>query len=319
MAEDLWEGADVKILIVGGSGFVSGTLARRAVADGHRVWVVTRGQRPLPPGVSGLAVDRGDRVAFRDAVTRTGERWDLVVDSICYKPDDMRQDLAVFPGRASHFVFVSTDFVFDPARRVFPQPEESEHYLDSGYGGDKRVCELELERNAPAGFPWTAFRCCHIYGPGSRLGCLPGHSRDPELLARIRRGEPLRLVGGGYFLQQPLFVEDLAALILSAPGSARAANRIFNAAGPQIAESRRYYEEIAAVLGKSASFEELPVDRYRAEHPEHLSFLCHRIYKLDRLQESGLRVPATPLRAGLEAHVRGVLAEETPPTPSARS
>jgi nucleoside-diphosphate-sugar epimerase len=301
----------VKILIVGGSGFVSGTLARRAVAEGHQVWVVTRGQRPLPGGVTGLAADRADRRVFRSVVEGAGVRWDLVVDSICYKPDDMRQDLVVFPGRASHFVFVSTDFVFDPARRILPQPEESEHYLDSGYGGEKRLCELELERSAPAGFPWTVFRCCHIYGPGSRLGCLPAHSRDPELLARIRRGEPLRLVGGGYFLQQPLFVEDLAALILSAAGSQRASNQIFNVAGPEIAESRRYYEEIAAVLGKGASFEELPVDRYRAEHPEHLSFLCHRIYRLDRLQEAGLRVPATPLRAGLEEHVKGVLAEES--------
>lgn len=300
----------MKLLVVGGSGFVSGTLARRAVAEGHQVWVVTRGQRPLPRGVTGLTADRADRRAFRDAIEGARMRWDLVVDSICYKLDDMRQDLVLFPGRTSQFVFVSTDFVYDPAKRLYPQPEEGEHFLESGYGGDKRLCEIELERSAPAGFAWTAFRCCHIYGPGSRLGCLPAHSRDPELLGRIRRGEPLRLVGGGHFLQQPLFVEDLAALILSVAGNARASNQIFNAAGPEIAESRRYYEEIASVLGASASFEELPVDRYRAEHPEHLSFLCHRIYRLDRLEEAGLRVPCTPLRAGLAAHVRGVLAEE---------
>ncbi|SVE24981.1 uncharacterized protein METZ01_LOCUS477835, partial [marine metagenome] len=32
------------LLIVGGSGFVSGTVARRAVASGWRVWAVTRGR-----------------------------------------------------------------------------------------------------------------------------------------------------------------------------------------------------------------------------------------------------------------------------------
>ncbi len=52
------------------------------------------------------------------------------------------------------------------------------------------------------------------------------------------------------------------------------------------------------------------MDRYLAEHPEHLSFLCHRIYRLDRLEESGLRVPSTTLRAGLKAHVASVVAEE---------
>lgn len=44
----------MKILTLGGSGFVSGTLARLALAQGHQVWTVTRGQRPLPAGVKGL-------------------------------------------------------------------------------------------------------------------------------------------------------------------------------------------------------------------------------------------------------------------------
>ena len=48
----------MKILILGGSGFVSGTLARLALARGHQVWAVTRGQRALPQGVTGLAVGR---------------------------------------------------------------------------------------------------------------------------------------------------------------------------------------------------------------------------------------------------------------------
>jgi nucleoside-diphosphate-sugar epimerase len=300
----------VKVLIVGGSGFVSGTLARRAVADGHEVWVITRGERPLPEGVQALRADRSDRRLFAEVVRSAGARWDLVADCICYTPEEMEQDLAVFPGRTGHLVFVSTDWVFDPERRVFPQPEESEHYLPDGYGGKKRACELLLERKAPASLPWTVFRCCHIYGPGSALGCLPAHSRDPELVARIRRGEPLRLVGGGHFLQQPLFAGDLAALMLSAPGAPQAAGRIFNAAGPEIAESRRYYEEIAAALGERARFEELPVSAYLAAHPEHASFLCHRIYRLDRMLASGLRVPATSLRDGLRAHVASVLAEK---------
>ena len=40
------------ILLVGGSGFVSGALARLAVSQGYRVWTVTRGQHALPAGVT---------------------------------------------------------------------------------------------------------------------------------------------------------------------------------------------------------------------------------------------------------------------------
>lgn len=39
-----------KILIIGGSGFVSGTLARIALEQGFETWVLTRDQRPAPAG-----------------------------------------------------------------------------------------------------------------------------------------------------------------------------------------------------------------------------------------------------------------------------
>ena len=99
--------------------------------------------------------------------------------------------------------FVSTDFVFDPAYRVYPQAEETAHYASEGYGGKKRQCEVVLADADLGDTDWTVIRPCHIYGPGSKLGCLPLHGRDDEIIDRIRRGETLKLVGGGYFLQQP--------------------------------------------------------------------------------------------------------------------
>ncbi len=298
-----------KILIVGGSGFVSGTLARRAVAAGHRVQVVTRGQRPLPEGVTGLVADRRQPDALRHAVAAAGGDWDLVVDCIGYEPEHARQDLQAFAGRAAHLVFVSTDFVFDPLRRRFPQPAESEHYLMAGYGGGKRRCE-EVLLSAGDGLPWTVVRPCHIYGPGSLLGCLPAHGRDPSLLDRLRAGEPLRLVGGGHFLQQPIFAADLAELMLAVLGRADLHRRIFCVAGPDIVESWQYYALIAERLAVELTIEELPVGAYRAEHPEHASFLCHRIYDLTPLAEAGLPVPATPLSDGLAAQI-AALSEPT--------
>ena len=72
----------MNVLIIGGSGFVSGTLARRAVAAGHRVWIVTRGSRPTPDGVLRITVDRKDRTAYTKAITGLDVTWDLVADCI---------------------------------------------------------------------------------------------------------------------------------------------------------------------------------------------------------------------------------------------
>lgn len=279
----------MKLLILGGSGFVSGTLTRVALAAGHQVTVLTRGQRPVPEGVTALRADRHDTAAFTAAL---GPReWDLAVDCIGFQAPDARQDLSL---HARQLVFISTDFVFDPVHRKFPQPEESDHYSSLPYGGGKRACELEFLKSDMA---WTILRPCHIYGPGSLLGCLPEHGRDPKLLETLRAGKALRLVGGGYFLQQPIFARDLAKMILSVAGNPRAHRQIFNCAGPDIVESREYYRIIAETLGVELKVEQVPVT-------EASPFLCHRIYDLRKAREAGLAIPATALVDGLREQIK---------------
>ncbi len=295
------------ILLIGGSGFVSGTLARMALEQGHSVWAITRGQRPVADGVQAIVADRKERDAFANAVRAANVRWDLVVDCIGFQPDDARQDVEVLSDRADHLVFISTDFTFDPAHRRLPQSEETDHYATGGYGGDKRRCE-EVLLNADAGdMVWTVLRPCHIYGPGSLLGCLPAHGRDAALVEKLRAGQALGLVGGGYFLQQPIFAPDLATLCLSCLGNANTHGHIFCAAGPDIVESRTYYQIIADHLGVELAVEELPVDAYLHDNPNSAPFLCHRIYDMRKLQQSGAAVPSTPLADGLRQHVDHLL------------
>ncbi len=296
-----------KILVIGGSGFVSGTLARLALEQGHDTWVLTRGQRPAPDGAHTLVADRKDPDAFARTIQDTDTDWDLVIDCIGYQPTDALQDIAVFRERTPHLAFVSTDFVFDPAHRRFPQTEETAHYADAGYGGNKRLCELELLNGDCRDMAWTVVRPCHIYGPGSLLGCLPNHGRDAELLDRLRKNEALDLVGGGHFLQQPILAADLSHLLLSLRGNTDTYNQIFCAAGPDIAESRSYYEIIADILNVELQINEISVDAHLKENPNSAPFLCHRIYDLAKLEASGAHLPATPLKEGLRQHAESLI------------
>ena len=298
----------MRILLIGGSGHVSGAVARAAVDAAHEVWAITRGRRPLPEGARPLIAERHDDAAMTAALEAAGGHWDLAVDCIGFNAEDVRQDLRLLRHRAAHFVFISTDFVYDPALRRFPQPEAAEGYETAqAYGRDKRRCELALLDGDAGAMAWTIVRPCHIYGPTSELGCLPMHGRDPQLIARLRAGEALRLVGGGYFLQQPVCADDLARTILSVAASPRAARAIVNVAGPDIIESRHYYRIIAEALGVPLTIEEVPVADYRREHPEAAPFRCHRIYDLRALRACGLAVPATPITDGLRRHVEALL------------
>ena len=295
------------ILLIGGSGFVSGTLARLAVSRGHAVTAVTRGQRALPDGVTPIVADRKDADSFAAAIESANVHWDLVVDCIGYGPEDAQQDVEVFHERAKHLVFISTDFVYSPANRRFPQGEDDADYLAHSYGGKKRQAELVLAGADTGAMRWTVLRPCHIYGPGSLLGCLPEHGRDPQLIERLRRNEPLRLVGGGHYLQQPILAADLAQTILSCADNAAAHSQICNVSGPTVVESWQFYQIVADILGVPLTVEELSVADYLRANPERASFFCHRIYDLRRLSACGLHVPATPLAVGLRGHVESML------------
>ncbi len=291
------------ILVIGGSGFLSGTVASRALANGHSVWTVTRGQKPGIPGTHRLIADRKDPPAFAEAIRGAKTEWDLVIDCIAYDPADIRQDLGVLAAVANHLIFVSTDFVYDPAHRRFPQNEDSDFYLSEGYGGLKRRCELELVSANAGAMRWSILRPSHIYGPGSLPGCLPLHGRDPKLIERLRAGEPLKLVGGGHFLQHPVFAGDLAHAMLSMAGNAATFGRIFCIAGPDILESRTYYRIIADLLRVQLVIESVDTDLHLKENPGAAPFMCHRLYDLQRLRDTGIAMPVTPIERGLEQHI----------------
>ena len=295
--------SSLSILQIGGSGFLSGTLARAATAAGHDVTVVTRGQRDLPAGVTAITVDRTDHRAFAEAIKSHGHSFDLVVDCIAYTPDDAQQDIAVFRECAKHLVLISTDFVYEPSKRTFPQTEAHPYYAGGPYGSQKRQCELALANGDTVDMKWTVLRPCHIYGPGSKLGCLPTHSRDSALLDHLRSGKPLQLVGGGYFLQQPILARDLANMILSCAGNGAAHGEIFLAAGPDVIESWWYYKIVADVLGVSLSIEELPVRPFLKENPNTDRFLCHRFYDRTKSAKAGLYLPDTSIDVGLREHI----------------
>ncbi len=273
------------------------------MAEGHEVWVLSRGRTPTPAGAVSLIADRHEQAAFAQAISGPGISWDIVIDSAAFTPEDIDQDVQVFASRAGHLIFVSTDFVYDPARRKFPQPENAEHYLGQGYGGLKREAELRLLAADTGAMRWSIVRSTHIYGPGSKLGCLPLHGRDPLLVEHLRAGTPLCLVGGGHFLQQPVLADDLARTILSLHGNAASHRGIFNAAGPEVVESREFYRLVAQILQVGLVVEEVPVDAHLKAHPEAAPFLCHRVYDLQALRDIGAHLPSTPLEEGLRAHV----------------
>ena len=97
----------MRVLFIGGTGFISTAVSRQAIAKGFELYLLNRGSRPAQlPGSHSLTADIHQladvRAALRDL------EFDVVVDWIAYAPDDIERDLALFRGRVKQYVFISS-------------------------------------------------------------------------------------------------------------------------------------------------------------------------------------------------------------------
>lgn len=300
----------MRLLIIGGTGQLSGRLTAMALTDGHEVWTLNRGSKPAPEGVHALTADRKDDESVRRALEKADTRWDAVIDCICMNADNARQDLALLAAYTRRLVVVSTDSVYHPAHKTVPQDENGRVYLtDGGYGAHKRLME-EAFLAADTPIRWTLFRPGHIFGEGFLPGCFPEQSRQRTLLAHMRAGQPLRLVGGGQYLIHPIYVDDLARVLLDCIGKPAAENEIFCIGGPDVVTNAAYYACLGQILGCEPVIETIPEEGYLDAHPECSGHLCHRAYSLDKLCRAGIALPGTSLEEGLRRQVAWLDAQE---------
>ncbi|MFJ4225462.1 NAD-dependent epimerase/dehydratase family protein [Microbacterium sp. NPDC089695] len=96
------------VLILGGTGWLSGRIARRWLLSGATVTCLARGGRPAPEGVTLVIGDRDDPAAF-DIVARRD--WDHVVD-VSSRADHVRTAVAALGSRAGRWTYVSSMSVY---------------------------------------------------------------------------------------------------------------------------------------------------------------------------------------------------------------
>lgn len=70
--------------------------------------------------------------------------------------------------------------------------------------------------------------------------------------------------------------------------------------GPEAVENKRYYEIIGELLGTTVTVAEVPLTGYVTAHPEFAGHLCHRIYDLSKLRDTGVPLPSTTLYDGMK-------------------
>lgn len=219
-----------RILLLGGTGFIGPHLVHAAVARGHHVAMLNRGQREPNQNTGDYAKVEafvGDRTKADAYVTVASQKWDLVIDTAQQVPWT-RDAAAALQRSAGRFMYVSSTGVFLPYRTVDIPEDRPVHLTDTppqdppSYGVMKALSENVVR--AAFGERALIVRPGYIVGPGDttdRFTYWPVRvARGGEVLVPGRKSDPVQYID----------VRDLATWMVSLVE--RDTSGTFNATGP---------------------------------------------------------------------------------------
>ncbi|WP_327637597.1 NAD-dependent epimerase/dehydratase family protein [Kribbella sp. NBC_00482] len=289
----------MRILMLGGNGFVGRAVVDDALAQGYEVASFSRGKSgtPLPAGVTQLI---GDREAGDYSALRTGE-WDAVVDTSGFRTRDVDQAMDVLGDRVGRYVFISSHAVYvrdlpagtdETAPRREPL-RDADVLTNDTYGPCKVACEDDVvERYSDRA---TLVRPGRVTGPGDSSGTalywIRRGARGGRVALPTKPEAPLQLVD----------TRDVAGLITRLVADDRGG--AYNAIGPDstIAELIRTAAELS---GSTVDIVPVPFDavprRFPLMDPE--SEWGERRRNPAKARAAGM--PVTPLRTTIEDVLR---------------
>jgi 2'-hydroxyisoflavone reductase len=204
----------MRLLVLGGTGFVGRAVVEAGRARGDEVTVLNRGRRPAPAEVTALV---GDRTAAGGLAALDGGRWDVVVDTWSAAPVVVRDAARALAGRVGQYVYVSSRSVYEYPPK--PGATEDAPVVDGSAAATGEVDYAQAKRGAELaalevfGDRALLLRAGLILGPHEDIG------RLPWWLLRIARGGPVLAPGPPEAGLQLVDARDLADFALAAADS----------------------------------------------------------------------------------------------------
>jgi nucleoside-diphosphate-sugar epimerase len=253
----------VRVLLIGGTGFIGSRLLTQLLDNGHQInLVVNRTKPPVPegPSVKYHRCNLLDPVNFRSA----GFKADAAINAagqlrVHGVPEEhywkvhyeatkhILEECARF--KIKRLLQVSTTGVYGVTGRV-PVGEEGPMRPSDIYEKTKWEAERYARECCGEGeVELVVARPSLVYGPGDRhlLG----------LFKAIRWGV-FRIVGDGENLVHPIFIDDLSDGLMACLERPDAKGGTYNLVGKEPVSFRRFCEAIAASLGRKLPRARLP-------------------------------------------------------------
>jgi nucleoside-diphosphate-sugar epimerase len=312
----------MKILVIGGSGFIGPFVVRDLAEQGHEIAVFHRGNaKPAFAGsVRRIVGDRNDLAAHRAEIERLAP--DVVVDFLLSDDRQARALMDMFRGMTARIVAISSQDVYrayEVLLQKTPGPlQELPITEDSELRTKLHPYDREHLRHTQAAFSWvteeydkipverivlgdsqlagTVLRLPMVYGPGDPL------HRLFATLKRMDDGRPAILIQEDFakFIPPRGYVEDVAAAIALATVSDRATGRIYNIASEQNFSELEWARKIGDTIGWKGSIIAVPADKTPAHLHVPVNAEQNWIVSSKRIREELGFVEPVSLEAGIE-------------------
>jgi nucleoside-diphosphate-sugar epimerase len=269
----------MKILVIGGTGFLGVPLVRELARMGHSVTLFHRGATKVDLPAEHILGSRNQLPELRP-------RADVVIDLILSSGSQAESLMRTFRGVASRIVAASSMDVYracgilhgseDGPLQPTPLTEESAlrtklrtypeaqvKMLQKVFGwldGDYDKIPVERAVLGDAELPGTVLRLPMIYGPGDHL------RRFHPVVKRIDDGRRAILIEEGWanWRAPRGYVENVTSALALAAVSSQAAGRIYNVAETQAFSELEWARMIAHATGWDGEFVVLPKEHMPA-------------------------------------------------------
>ena len=291
----------MRILVIGGTGFIGPHVLRHLGAEGHEVTIFHRGEThaELPDGVREIHGDRRDLASF--AAEFRAAAPDVALDMIAFTEEDARALVGVFRGVARRAVVLSSADVYGaygrlrglesgapaahPLAEDAPVRENLYPYRAQAVGPDDFKYHYEkilVERAvmSDAGLPGTVLRLPAVYGPGDRQHRLFGY------LKRMDDGRPFIMLGErqARWRWTRGYAESVAAAVALAVTNESAAGRIYNVGEAEALTEADWVRALGRAAGWKGEVVTVPEDLLPAHMVSPVDYDHHLVTDTSRIR-----------------------------------
>ena len=259
----------MKLLIIGGTGVLSGAVAREAIRQGIEVYILHRGTKMnlIPEGANSILADIKDSRRVESVLC--GMQFDSLIDFLCYKKNELRNNYQLLHKYTKQYIFISTACVYDTSIPGVKQ-ENAPKVLNSwSYSREKWECEeFLMEISKCSNIPYTIVRPAVTYDD-TRIpyGITPVYGYHWTLIGRILADKPIITWDEGRSRWNLLRVEDFALGVVAVIGNKNAYNEAYNISGDIAYSWMDVLNTLSKVLNHNVKIYNLTTAEYISLYP----------------------------------------------------